>query len=93
MTKKVIFPRDYMLSVLEGDEGEIISDEITDHSRWSVSHTLIWKRNNHEVYSCYYSIGATEYQDESPWEYEKEVECYPMRLVTKTIEVWKKIND
>lgn len=89
----VKFPKDFMLEVLYGKEGEIISDEICDTGRWSIHHKLIWKRNNHEVYSCYYSVGATECQDESPWEYEKEVECYPMKLVTKTIEVWEEIND
>jgi hypothetical protein len=51
-----------------------IQNTIVDHRRWSVTHEIIFERDGH-LYRAYYSVGATEYQDESPWEYEDEVEC------------------
>jgi hypothetical protein len=38
-----------------------------------------------------YSVGATEMQDESPWENEEEVECTEVELVEQTIKVWKSL--
>lgn len=84
------FSRDTMRNVLWGEEGRIIADKIEDTSRWSVHHKLIFELNG-QTYMTYYSEGATEYQDERPWEYEKEVECFPVELVEKTVKVWEPI--
>ena len=46
----------------------LISDQITDTSRWSIHHDVIFEFNG-KFYFTFYSEGATEYQDESPWEY------------------------
>jgi hypothetical protein len=72
------------------DDYEIISDTVTDTSRWSVYHSLIFRYKD-KYYSCEYSVGATELQDESPWEYEKEVLCQEVHLVERTIKVWEPI--
>lgn len=54
--------------------GEIIQDEIIETSRWSEIHSLIFKApDDGKFYEVSYSQGLTEYQDESPWEYETEV--------------------
>lgn len=36
-----------------------------------------------------YSRGATESQDERPWEYEKTVKATLVREVEKTVKVWE----
>lgn len=73
------------------DEGvELIGDEITGTSRWSVFHTLT-VRIKGTVYQTSYSKGATEYQDEQPWQDEKTVEFIEMRPVEKVIIVWEPV--
>lgn len=66
---------------------EVISDEIYDNSRWSILHQRIFKYQG-KFYSTCYSVGSTEYQDESPYEYDpNEIECpevYP-HLVTTVV--------
>lgn len=56
-------------------EGEIIEDTIVETSRWSEIHSLIFKApDDGKFYEVSYSQGLTEYQDESPWEYDSEVQ-------------------
>ncbi len=71
---------------------EIVRDEIVDHSRWSIHHKLIFKFTKSEsFYEAYYSVGATESQDEQAWEYEKYIEVIKVHPVQKTITVYEKI--
>lgn len=67
-----------------------IKDTITDQSRWSTYHDIIFEYNG-KFYETSYSCGSTESQDESPWEYETEVECHEVQLVEKTIKTWQRI--
>lgn len=54
----------------DGQEiAEIIYDKVTDTSRWSVHHECVFKLNG-KFYRTHYSEGATEMQDESPYEYD-----------------------
>lgn len=71
---------------------EIVSDKITDTSRWLIHYELIFRYTDGKYYRTYYSVGATEQQDEGPWEYEKEVECYEVRKVEKMGYVWEKVE-
>lgn len=49
---------------------EVVSDIITKHTRWSVEHEVIVRRKVDGLFfRSYYSEGATESQDESPYEY------------------------
>ena len=68
----------------EDDAYRIIRDEIVDHGRWTVSHELIIQSvADNRFYRGYYSVGATESQDESPWEYDNPVftEVFPAERV------------
>lgn len=57
-------------------EGPVLSDTITDNGRWSIHHELVFKNpEDGKCYLCSYSVGATESQDERPWEYDKHVDC------------------
>lgn len=51
----------------------VVENEIEDTSRWSVNYRLvILNRYNSTYWRAYYSIGATESQDERPFEEEYE---------------------
>lgn len=71
------------------DDFELISKEITDTSRWSIFYENIYKRiSDGKFFKTNYSEGATEHQDESPYEYDDAVfeEVFP---VEKTVIVYE----
>jgi hypothetical protein len=106
VTKK--FKREYLKDTLElpaskgsyPPDGDfpgmtVHSDEIIEHSRWSVHHEMVFSINSGpdankpgEAWSVQYSRGATESQDERPWEYEPEVSATLVRQVEKVVLVW-----
>lgn len=72
----------------EGCDGvELIEDNIDGHSRWSVHHEIVFKWVDGKYYRACYSVGATEMQDECPWEYDDEINCTEVKptQVTKTV--------
>ena len=77
--------------IILGDSTEyrVIVDEIVENSRWSIIHEIVVQRkNDNKFFKGSYSIGATECQDEKPYEYEPAqfVEVVP---VQKTITVYE----
>lgn len=64
-----------------------IKDEVTVTSRWSISHRIIFEYEG-KFYKTYYSVGATEMQDESPWECENEVECIEVEEKEVMVKKW-----
>ena len=88
----VTFEKVYMSEVLWGDaeDAEIIVNEMIDNSRWSIHYNLIFKKDD-KYYQTTYSRGATESQDEGPWEYEDEVECVEVEPYEKTVIDYRKI--
>ena len=82
------FPKEDLQDLIrfcDVDGLELIKDEITDTSRWSVHHTMIFKHNG-KYYLAGYSEGATEIQDESPFEYEPDmIECPEVEPVEVTV--------
>lgn len=54
----------------EDDDFEIMQDEIVDNRRWSIDHRIVVKRKSDgRFFADTYSVGATENQDESAYEY------------------------
>jgi hypothetical protein len=51
---------------------EVVYDKIVDTSRWSVISEMVFK-NGGMFYKTSYSTGATESQDESPYEYDGDM--------------------
>jgi len=51
-----------------------LEDHVIDNSRWSIQHEIVFEHEG-KFYQTYYSVGATESQDERPWEYDDEVDC------------------
>ena len=93
MTKRT-FTKQQMLAVLDGDEGEIVLDKITDTSRWSVHHELVFRPEGEEkLYRASYSVGATEQQDEGPWEYEETVDTVEVEAYEKTVTDYRPVPE
>jgi hypothetical protein len=71
------------------DVAEIVVDKITDTTRWSNHYYCVFKLGD-KYYSTHYSEGATEMQDESPYEYDGEwVEVDEVKPVEKTVVVYE----
>lgn len=70
---------------------ELIDDSITDTSRWSIHHSIIFRWTDGKTYRAYYSESATECQDESPWEYDDDVECEEVAEVPVTTTEWQTV--
>jgi hypothetical protein len=85
-------PKSTMLGILygESDDGKVVKDSICSHSRWSVIHNIIFEYKSH-YYTAIYSVGATEYQDETPWEHDDTVDCTEVHQVEKVVKVWENI--
>jgi hypothetical protein len=66
---------------------ERIDDEIVEHSRWAVRHRLIFKAvDDGKLYCVHYRVGATESQDEAPFDNEgAEIECVEVVAVDITV--------
>jgi len=90
----VKFPKDDLTELTYGSLAnyDVITTEITGTSRWSIHYKMIFSFD-HKFYSTEYSRGATEYQDEGPYEYDsEEVECPEVKPVQKTITVYEPIT-
>ena len=88
------FKKEFMQKVAydEAEGVKIIENNIVDNSRWSVIHKIVFSFNG-KFYESSYSIGATEQQDESPYEYDnEEIECSEVKPVNKTTIVYEKIK-
>ena len=69
-----------------------VEDEIIDNSRWSIHHAIIFEHAGKFYRTCY-SVGATECQDESPWEYEDEVDCTEVVQKEVTVTAWAPVEE
>ena len=83
------FKKDYLMNELglpyyEYDGCKIISKKIVDRGRWSIHYELIFKLKD-KFYMTWYTEGATEQQDERPWEYDDTVDCEEVEPVEVTV--------
>lgn len=90
MAKK-IFNKDYLVKELDLPWAAVY-DEIIDNGRWSIHHYCVFEDQDGKFYSTHYSVGATEYQDERPWEYDNNVECTEVELRKVTVEKWMPVD-
>ncbi len=73
-------------------DGKTISDIIVQHRRWSVDHVRVFEFEG-KFYRTEYSVGATESQDEGPYEDDhKNIDCVEVTPVLKQITVYEPIN-
>ena len=70
--EKLTLTKEQAREIAWGDDPnlEIISERIIGRRRWSVDYEVIVKRcSDGKLFRDKYSVGATEGQDERPWEY------------------------
>lgn len=87
---KITLPKETMLEILE-EEDLVRSDEIVDKRRWALTHELIFQHED-KLYRTHYSVGATENQDEGPWEYVKTVECTEVEEYDKIVKAYRAVE-
>lgn len=66
------------------DKFEIIQDNVIENSRWSIIHDIVIKRKiDGKFFRDTYSRGATESQDEMPYEYSEPnfEEVFPVEKI------------
>ncbi len=85
-----LFSKEQMLEILNDDVGEVVRDEIVGKTRWSLTHELIFALDG-KLYKTLYNVGATETQDEGPWEYDKEVWCTEVERYEKTVHAYRPV--
>ncbi len=90
---KITLPKEEMVDILDDthDTAELIEDNLIDTSRWSERHEIVFSLDGTH-YKAFYSVGATEMQHESPWEYETVVECTEVHQVEKVVKVWETVG-
>ncbi|KAF6565357.1 hypothetical protein G9G63_09365 [Paenibacillus sp. EKM202P] len=84
------FKKNYLINELDLPDTALV-DEITDTSRWSIHHNIIFEHQG-KFYQTHYSEGATEMQDESPWEYEEDVDCDEVELKEVKVMKWVPVS-
>jgi hypothetical protein len=68
---------------------KVVERRICDTTRWSIISMLVIEKDG-KYYASSYSNGATEQQDESPFEYDKdEIEFKEVHKVVKIISVFE----
>ena len=73
----------------DNDETDTIVNEIIDSTRWSVVYWFVFKYQG-KFYGTTYTVGATEQQDEAPFEHDNDViEVSEVVPVEKTIVVYE----
>lgn len=68
-----------------------LEDDIIDTSRWSINHEIIFEDNG-KYWKTWYSVGATEEQEERPWDYEDEVKCTEVEKKIVQVERWVEVE-
>lgn len=81
------FDRDYLLYDLDLPYNAI-EDEIVGTSRWSIHHEIVFQDKDGKFYQTCYSEGATECQEEKPWEYKPVVVCTEVEKKDVVVEKW-----
>ena len=91
------FDKSVLIDLLYGDydndgmkKAYVIENELISNDRWSLHYRMIFKYAD-KYYETFYSRGATEYQDEQPYEFEDDmIECDEVVPVEKTITVYER---
>lgn len=87
---RIKLDKEYMVNELDLPYAAL-HDEITGTSRWSIQHRIVFTYQG-KFYEAEYSVGATENQCESPWEYEDEVECNEVELKEVKVKKWVRVK-
>lgn len=67
-----------------------VESRIVDTTRWSIVYRIVVPYEG-KFYITTYHTGATEYQDESAWQYDDEIELIEVQKVQKFVDVWEPV--
>lgn len=67
---------------------KIVKNELVDNTRWNLVYDLVVEKDG-RFFRTSYTTGATEMQDNSPFDYTKTVEFEEVFPVEKTIVVYE----
>ncbi|MEH7552848.1 hypothetical protein [Bacillus altitudinis] len=83
---KILLDRNYLVDHL-GLPLNAVLKEIVETSRWSIHYRIVFAYQD-KFYETTYKEGATELQEESPWEYDDQVECFEVELKEVMVKKW-----
>ncbi len=93
------FSKSDLLNVLDCNPGETfegythVTSKMIGKRRWSLDHYMVFGFED-KFYMAHYSVGATENQDESPWEYEgDQIECVEVEPRKQTIIAYEAVTE
>jgi hypothetical protein len=67
---------------------DTVVKEIVGRGRWAVDYRRVF-RHEGRFYETFYSVGATEGQEQSPYDSDPdEIECREVKAVEKTVTVY-----
>ena len=85
--------KEELILALSGDSEriEVLKDSLIDSSRWSLIYEVIFlDGEDGKTWSTTYTTGATENQDQGPFEYDDEmVPCIEMEAAKIVVETYK----
>lgn len=87
------FKKQFLIDSLNEDDDctEEILNDIIDTGRWNHLYRRVFKFEN-KFYETFYSRGATESQDERPYEYDDdEIECQEVEPVQVTTTIYRAV--
>lgn len=87
------FRKEFLQAVVydDSDTANKVSDEIVGTGRWSIDHELVFEYEG-KHYRVTYAEGATEMQDERPFEYSSnEIECQEVVETYTLTTIWKPV--
>ena len=77
----------------DSDKGKVYETNLVDTSRWSKIYEMVFSYGDN-WYLTSYSKGATENQDERPFEYDDdEIDCTQVHQVKKSFTVWEPVRN
>lgn len=92
----VTFKKEELVDLVAGEEEtlEKVSDTLIGKSRWSIQHSLVFREKaTGRHFQVGYSEGATEQQDERPFEHESDdVEVVEVLPVMRTVTVYEPVS-
>ena len=91
MSKQRVFDRDFLRDELDLP-GQCIDEEIVRHSRWRVHYRGVFAHEG-KHYMVNWSVGATEMQDEAPWEYQPQVTATEVEKRQVLMDKWVPVED
>ena len=92
MTRTKVFSKDYLMDELDLPYENTIVNRIVNTTRWFIIHEIVFEDKG-KFYMTTYSEGATEYQDERPWEYDDEIKCTEVELKEVKVKKWIPVED